>query len=140
MLMQHSTNLNLFDTHPSGKTSIFQIDGNFGAAAAMAEMLMQSHTGVIDLLPALPAAWPSGEVRGLRARGSVGVDLRWADGRATAGNAAPEPVGVNIACVCLPGRRSIGSPAQVRSPCRRGSDGSVAVTLTAKQVYRVTFA
>ena len=82
--MQHSTNLNLFDTHPAGKSSIFQIDGNFGATAAIAEMLMQSHTGVIDLLPALPAAWPAGEVRGLRARGALEVSLRWSGSKATA--------------------------------------------------------
>ena len=105
-LLAGSFSANLFGSHDPG---VFQIDANFGAAAAVAEMLLQSHAGTIDLLPALPPTWPEGQVTGLRARGALTVGITWHEGRVIEAHLdVPSARVVKLRCasaLCLAGAR-----------------------------------
>jgi alpha-L-fucosidase 2 len=133
-LIGRNTYANLFDIHPP-----FQIDGNFGGASGILEMLLQSHAGEIEFLPALAKALPSGHFRGLRARGALEVDLKWEAGRAIEAELRPGIAGV----------RGIRPPRGQRvSAIRAGAlavkfqtlaDNVAEVSLEPKRAYKLTF-
>ena len=140
MLFEHSTNMNLFDTHPAKEGPIFQIDGNFGATAAVAEMLLQSHTGRVDLLPALPSVWAEGEVTGLRARGGLTVDIRWAKNQIV--DSKMVSTATREFTIRPPRQQRISkilSGAGSSVPVRTAEDGSVRSEFRAGEAYRLTF-
>jgi alpha-L-fucosidase 2 len=139
-LIDHSTSRNLFDTLPVDEGPIFQIDGNFGATAAIAELLLQSHAGSIDLLPALPRAWADGEVAGLRARDGITVGIRWRQGQSGQATLVSDRGGTSV-LRAPPGQRieDIRETGQTLSVARQ-ADGGVLLTMDAGRVYTLRFA
>lgn len=130
-LLARSTHPNLFDDHPP-----FQIDGNFGGTAGIAEMLLQSHLGELHLLPALPEYWASGSVKGLRARGAYTVAIAWADGRLSSAEIKADHAGSITIRSAYPLR--VEGNDQPKAQLTPQGDYVVILTMTAGQTIRVS--
>ena len=116
----------------------FQIDANFGGASGVAEMLLQSHSGVIAILPALPSAWPEGHFHGLRARGNVEVDASWKGGRAVSAALRPSAAG-ELQLRPRSGQRIARIKSGGRTLPSTESNGIWRVRVEPRRVYTVTF-
>ena len=139
-LIGENSNPNLFDQCFAGRPLPFQIDANFGGTAGIAEMLLQSHGGQLALLPAWPKeAWPTGHVKGLRARGAMEVDISWRDGRATSAVLKPDLDGQHR--IRLPRGHQLSEIRcdGERVPVDVASDGTVSVVVRAGRTYQLAF-
>jgi len=138
-LFRQSTRHNLFDVCGLKENSPFQIDGNLGGPSGLVEMLLQSHAGVVRLLPALPKAWPDGSFRGLRARGGLEIDLEWRNGKATKATLrASQDAEIRFAA---PAGQKVASMTvgDKHVPVVQGADGTFAATLKRGAGYSLSF-
>jgi alpha-L-fucosidase 2 len=139
-LLRNCTRPNLFDVCGMKPNSPFQIDGNLGGTAGIIEMLMQSHGGVLRFLPALPAAWPSGSFRGLRARGNIEVDCAWSNGKVTLATLRANADG-RIVLAAPSGQRILRVTRLGKEvPLQSVNAQTAQLDLRAASQYRVTFA
>lgn len=142
-LLRASTRGNLFDVCGTRANSPYQIDGNLGGPTGLIEMLMQSHAGVVRLLPALPQAWPEGSFRGLRARGGVEIDLTWNNGRASAATLRTSLARtISLATGTRQVVRSVSMVTRKGSsnlPISEYGDGLAAIKVAPGGVYEVRF-